>query len=382
MAVSPLLAPNPVNNNNPSAGLTANTQPIPGSTTAAPGYDFSSTGSTLGSLLGPVLGTAAGVYGAQNAAEDQTNAIAGAINTQQGAQSTITGANATALGNATNANTGALKNISTLLAPQTTLGNQAFDALGSTLGVNGQPGNYSQFENMPGYQFAVQQGTQAIDRNSTAAGTAFTPNTQASVGQYVTGTAAQDYNTYVSQLMSAAGYGASANSTLAGANLTTAGNIGGANLQTAGNLTSSNLATSGNISQLQQNAGNAQASGVAGGAGAISSLLSKLPYTSIGNGLSGGGSSSSGSDPFAGTALANTPGAIAAYNANNGATAGGIGNLTSGATTGSNSLASEAAPDLNQPLNSLSEDQLGGGYDPAASLTDPTSLDWLNYGGG
>jgi hypothetical protein len=150
------------------------------------------------------------------------------------------------------------------MSGQQALGNQAFSALGSTLGINGQPANYSNFENMPGYQFSVQQGTQAINRAAAAGGDLYTPNTQAAVGQYVTGTASQDYNNYVSQLMQAAGFGQSANQTLTGANLTTGGNV----------------------SQLQQNSGNAQASGVAGSAGAISSLLGRYG-TSLGGAVGG-----------------------------------------------------------------------------------------------
>lgn len=359
---------------------TANTQPITGSSAASP-YDFSSTGSTLGSLLGPALTTAAGVYGAQNAAEDQTSAISNAIGTQQQTQGTIngvnstalagvTGANSTALNNVTGANTAAMGNISSLFAPQTTTGNDAFNTLGSTLGLNGQPANYSNFTNMPGYQFAVQQGTQAINHAATAGGNAYTPGTMAAVGQYVTGTAAQDYNTYVGQLMSAAGYGASANNTLAGAqlqttgnvgqaNLTTAGNVGNANLTTAGNLTSSNLTTGTNTSQLQQNMGNAQASGVSGSAGAISSLLGNPATTGAISSLLGNGSSSG--TPTASQIPGFTSGLTADGALNAPVTSGDISNLTSGAAT--------LAP----------TDYLSGMQTPTANIPDDSDeFDWLS----
>lgn len=179
----------------------------------------------LGSLLGGVLGTAANVYGAQNAAENISRAETAGINTQ----------------------TQTLGNINSLFKPQTTLGNSAMSTLGSTLGVNGKPADYSNFLNMPGYQFAVDQGTRAIQRQASASGSAYTPNTGAAIGQYVTGTAMQDYNTYISQLMGAAGLGAQANNTLTGANL----QVGG------------------NISQMLQNGGMAQASGVSNTAGSF-----------------------------------------------------------------------------------------------------------------
>jgi hypothetical protein len=208
---------------------------------------------TLGQTLGGLISTGANIYGAQNAAEAQTGAELNAINTQQGA----------------------LGNINSLWGSQTSVGNAATATLGNTLGIGGAPANYSNFYNMPGYQFAVQQGTQAIDRQAAAGGSAYTPNTLAAVGQYVTGTASQDYNNYVQQLLSTAGLATSANTSLTGANLTTAGNT----------------------SQLQQNIGNAQASGVAGSASAIGTALSKLPWGSIGTGIGNlinGGSSNSG----------------------------------------------------------------------------------------
>lgn len=156
-------------------------------------------------------------------------------------------ANAAATGNenAIGTQAGTLGNIGGIYGPQQTLGNGAFNTIGSTLGLNGQPANYSNFLNMPGYQFAVGQGTQAINRQADAAGNLYTPNTMANIGQYVTGTAMQDYNTYVNQLLLAGGFGASANQGLTGANLTVGGNI----------------------SQLQANIGQNRAGGISGAAG-------------------------------------------------------------------------------------------------------------------
>ena len=131
-----------------------------------------------------------------------------------------------------------LGNIGNIWSNQQALGQGADTSLGSALGTNGQPANYSGFENMPGYQFAIQQGTQATQRQAAAMGSAYTPNTAAAIGQYVTGTAMGDYNTYISQLMGAAGLGTSANTALTGAQ-TNAGN---------------------QISTLQQNIGAAQQS--------------------------------------------------------------------------------------------------------------------------
>jgi hypothetical protein len=104
-------------------------------------------------------------------------------------------------------------------------------------------------------------------------GNAYTPNTAAAVGQYVTGTASQDYNTYISQLMSSAGLGSTANTAL----------------QT-GSQQSSN-----NISQLQQNIGQAQAMGYTGVANAAGGLFGNNGAgTGLVNSLFGSGGGSSG----------------------------------------------------------------------------------------
>jgi hypothetical protein len=213
---------------------------------------------TITGALPGVLQGAAGIYGSQNAAEKQTQADQNAIGTQ----------------------TSTLGNINNIWGTQQGLGQGADKALGSALGTNGQPADYSGFENMPGYKFAVQQGTQAIQRQAASMGSAYTPNTSEAIGQYVTGTAAQDYNTYISQLMGAAGLGTTANQGLQTGN------------QTVGN----------NISQLQQNQGQAQASGVSGAANAVGGLFGQngVGTSLIGaagrylNGGAGGGGGSNG----------------------------------------------------------------------------------------
>jgi hypothetical protein len=261
------------------------------------GSTDSTLASTIGSSLPGVLQGAAGIYGSQNAAEKQTQADQNAINTQQST----------------------LGNINGIWNTQQNLGQGAQTALGTALGTNGKPADYSGFQNMPGYQFAVQQGTQAIQRQAASMGNAYTPNTAEAVGQYVTGTAAQDYNTYINQLMGAAGLGSTANTALTGAN----------------------MGVGANISQLQQNQGQAQASGVSGAANAVGGLFSPNGAgTSLigaaGKALTGGGgggataSGVGGVNPFAGTNLANNSGAYQAYNAANGPTAGDIASSTSG----------------------------------------------------
>jgi hypothetical protein len=208
----------------------------------------SSLASTITGALPGLLQAGVGTAGSLAASNAISNADQNAITTQQNN----------------------LGNINNIWSTQQGLGQGADTALGSALGTNGQAANYSNFENMPGYQFAVQQGTQAIQRQAAAMGSAYTPNTAAAVGQYVTGTASQDYNTYISQLMGAAGLGSTANQ----------------GLQTA------NQQTANNISTLQQNIGQAQATGYTGVANSAGSLFGTTGAgTGLINGLMNGNSS-------------------------------------------------------------------------------------------
>lgn len=227
--------------------------------------------------LGTLLSTGTQLYGQQNAAQAVEQANQSAITNQQNY----------------------LGNINSLYSPYTTAGAQATGALASAEGLNGQPANYSGFENMPGYQFAVQQGTQAIQRQAAASGSGYTPNTGAAIGQYVSGTAMQDYNTYIQQLQATAGMGAQATSSL-------------------GNLTYN---TGANTSQLMANTGQSQAGMYTG--------MGQTASGALGNGslASGIGNIASGLGSMFGSGVSNTNSQYAqAYGANyNPATASSIG---------------------------------------------------------
>jgi hypothetical protein len=231
------------------------------------GNFLSQNSSTLGSLAS----TATSLYGQQNAGEAISSAATAGIGQAQGY----------------------LGNVYSAYSPYTTAGGNAAAALSSAEGTNGSAPNYSGFENMPGYQFAVNQGTQAIQRQAASMGSAYTPNTAQAVGQYVTGTAMQDYNNYISQLQATAGMGETAASGLSSANLQTAGNIEQLGMN-------SGLAQAG-IYTGATGTGGVNASGTGSGTSGIGGL--------IGSGLNllgsvlGGSSSSSSSDgnPFAGS---------------------------------------------------------------------------------
>lgn len=206
-----------------------------------------------GSLLGAGIPAISSLIGNSSATGDLTSAEQAAINTQTGTQQQLGG----------------------IYGPQRSLGNAADSSLGAQLGLGGTP-NYAPFYQSPGFQFSLGLGNQGIERAASANGSLYTPNTLAQLGQYDTGFASQNYNNYISQLMQSAGLGAQGNAGL------------------AQGITQ----TGGNISQLQQNQGNAQAGGAANNSGIVGNLLSKLPYGSIGAGISnmfGGGTNASSS---------------------------------------------------------------------------------------
>jgi hypothetical protein len=224
--------------------------------------------------IGSALGTGAQLYGQQNAGEALTKAAGAAANTQT-----------QYLGTAGN-----------YYQPYLATGASAANALtqAQSGGAGGTP-DYSGFENMPGYQFAVQQGTQAIQRNAAAQGNAWTPNTAQAVGQYVTGTAMQDYNTYIQQLQQSAGIGATAANQI-------------------GNMTYN---TGANISQLQENAGQAQAGLYTGMGQTVGGALGAgNPY--YGSGVYGSGGATSGVAGLVGSGLKALGGWLGSGSSNSG----------------------------------------------------------------
>lgn len=164
-------------------------------------------------------------------------------------------------------------------------------------GASGAPGtagpgtpNYNAFYNSPGYQFSLSQGQNAINRNASANGSLYSSNTLGALGAYTAGAAGTQYNNYVQQLMGLAGLGGSA---VAGTN---------AAAQNAGN----------NISSTQLSAGNANASGVLGSAGAWTGAIQQGGNL-LGNYLNSGSGAGVGTGAAAGGSLFDNGGYIDQY---------------------------------------------------------------------
>jgi hypothetical protein len=122
------------------------------------------------------------------------------------------------------------------LAPYTNLfgtGTTGLGAYGNAVGLGGPGATVDWLQNQPGYQFALGQGLQAIDRGAASRGMLTSGNTLDAEQKYGTGLANQYYQNYVSNL---APY----------FDLATTG---------AGGIANTNLATGGNLAGLQANQG-------------------------------------------------------------------------------------------------------------------------------
>jgi hypothetical protein len=161
---------------------------------------------------------------------------------QQGAMGSL----AQARGDLT-ANGGAYAPLSALASRYAAGGNTYADSLG----LNGPEGNtraVGAFQAGPGYQFALDQGIDAVTRNANARGRVNSGNTDVDLLKYGTGLANQEYGNWQNRLKSIgdqelqATQGAAAgnqanNTTLAGLGVT------GAGLQNAGGVNRAGIAT-------------------------------------------------------------------------------------------------------------------------------------------
>lgn len=133
-------------------------------------------------------------------------------------------------------------------APYRQAGTAALNQLIGLYGLNqeqgGQP-DYSAFENSPDYQFAKQQGEQALLRNRAALGGLQGGQTGAALQQYGQGLASQQLGNYRNSLMGLIGAGQQSAQFTGNAAMQT-GQIVGQNMQNAGNARAAGQLAGGN----------------------------------------------------------------------------------------------------------------------------------------
>lgn len=134
-----------------------------------------------------------------------------------------------------------------MLQPWSDKGLQAYATLNDLLGVGGS-GNPSQMQdtlnNLPGYQFTLNQGLKSTQSSAAARGLGSSGAALKGAATYATGLANSQYGNYVGQLQNAANTGESAASALAGYGTQTGGQIA-SNQIGAGNAEAAGLNTAG-----------------------------------------------------------------------------------------------------------------------------------------
>jgi hypothetical protein len=195
-----------------------------------------------------------------------------------GSNAATTAANAqvTAAQTAANTQLGIFNQTQSNLAPYNQAGQSALSQLASLFGLSSggttgtgptastAAGATSALTNYPGYQFGLQQGTQALDRSAASNGLLLSGGQLKAAQQYGQGYAMQNaWNPYVSQLNTTAGLGENA--------AATTGNIG--------------ASTGSSVANSQLAAGQASASGTVGSANAITGGINSSIYSGLNSGL-------------------------------------------------------------------------------------------------
>ena len=127
------------------------------------------------------------------------------------------------------------------------------------------------YQQSPGYQFSVDQATNAANRAAAAGGMAGSPQEQAQLASTVTGLANQDYNQYLQNVLGLYGQGLGVGENMFGVGATAANNLA-KGLQS--NLT--NQAQMGAAGQQYKN--QAQQSALGGITGGIGDLLAAFGF--------------------------------------------------------------------------------------------------------
>lgn len=167
--------------------------------------------------------------------------------------------------------------------------NAGVDQLAALLGL--KPGSnmsdvLNTLKSLPGYQFALDQGSQNVLRNQAATGQLNSGGTNIDLMNYGQGLASQNYNNYVSQLQPYLGMAQNTGGQIAGVN-TGLGNALNTNLTNQGNAALSANTAIGNAQAQADYAKLAQSGAIWGG---VTGLASSALKGGGGGGGGGGGS--------------------------------------------------------------------------------------------
>jgi hypothetical protein len=217
--------------------------------------------SIIGSLVGGILGSNASsqAAGVESQAAQQAQQLE--LQNQQQAQ------------NYQNQNLGLTTSAE---QPYQQLGGTAANALQGYIQNGFTAPTLAQAQQTPGYQFALQQGTQAIDANAAATGNLMSGTTGTALQKYGQGLAQNAYQQTYQNALNAYQTNVGAAQGAANTGLSSTGQLASANQAAAQNM--SNLALTGGAQQAGQinNAAAATASGYLGSANALSNMAGGL----------------------------------------------------------------------------------------------------------
>jgi hypothetical protein len=185
----------------------------------------------------------------------------------------------------------ALTNVTSAEQPYQQVGSTAANALNGYLSSGFTAPTLAQAEATPGYQFQLQQGTQAINQNAAANGTLLTGNTGTALENYGQNLAQTAYQQTYNNALNA--YQTNVNAAQSGVNsgLSSTGQLAQTNLGVAGNTANIDLTSGQEQAQQINNAAAARASGYLGKAAGYGQLAGGIAGAagSVAEGLGGGG---------------------------------------------------------------------------------------------
>jgi hypothetical protein len=226
-----------------------------------------------------LVGAGVGLYSANKAADTQANAANNSLAFQKQTYADNQprfGTATNAFGDASSAFGNAQGNAAAAFKPYMDTGSAATYTLGSLMGTGGKAPDYSSFYNSPDYNFAQQQGELGIERGANARGMNLSGGTLRDLSSFNSGLATQQYGNYYNRLMGLSQMGQSAATSFAGASTNNAmglSNVAGGLGNLATGAASANNAGAASIGNTTQAVGQAQASGIVGGANAVTGSL-------------------------------------------------------------------------------------------------------------
>ena len=216
--------------------------------------------SVVGSIVNGVLGSNA----AQGAAGALEQGAQSAQNLELQNQNAALGAQQTALTNTTTAE-----------QPYQSEGSTGANAINSYIANGGFTApTLQQAEQTPGYQFQLQQGTQAINENAAANGTLLSGNTGTALENYGQNLAQNAYQQTYNNALNAYQTNVSTAQGAANTGLTSTGQLANTNLGISGQTTQTDLTAAQQQALQINNAAQAKASGIIGSNNAITGAIS------------------------------------------------------------------------------------------------------------